>query len=149
MSENTENKIVFVDWSITGYHKFKLKPSKVNEGVIFERERDNQHDPWAILVKLQDGRPIGRVPANLCKTLIKLKESRLITGLKCFYTGTCTHSKAPHFTTSYKRSKTYDRNGGGVILTARYRLVCPLDKYEEFKTCVQNNIPRLSYTDFR
>ena len=68
-------KKITVNWTITGYHKFRVKP-KENEPVVFQREPENPYDPWAILVKLKDGRTIGRVPANLCRVLIKLKQAK-------------------------------------------------------------------------
>ena len=120
-------KQITIDWAVTGYHKFRIKPEK-NEFLRFEREPNNVYDPWAILVKVKDGRIIGRVPANLCKLLIKLKEAKLITSLKCRYTGTCTRSVNPHFHEKFERRYTKDRNGGGVIQSAIYYMECPTKK---------------------
>ena len=119
-----------------------------NEYLRFQRERENKYDPYAILVKLKDGRTIGRVPANLCRLLVKLKEAKIITSLKCKYTGTCRRSTEPHYLQSFQSGHSMDKNGGGVVLTADYEVTCPRDKYEKFKIMCQEHIPNSELSRF-
>ena len=134
-------KHINVNWTVTGYHRFTIKPSE-NEYLRFQREKDKVYDPYAILVKLKDGRTIGRVPANLCRLLIKLKEHKIINGLKCQYTGICTRSTTPHFSQRFQKGESViDKNGGGVILSANYEIIYADEKYEHFKSMVKEHIP--------
>ena len=68
---------ITVDWCITGYHQYKIKPDN-GEILRLFREPHNKFDPWAILVKRNDGTLVGRVPANLCRTFQLLKNNKRI-----------------------------------------------------------------------
>ena len=61
-------KTVNIFWFITGYHKFKYRPERNTELLLF-KEKKNYVDPWAVLVKTKSGIKVGRVPANLCRLL--------------------------------------------------------------------------------
>ena len=82
------SKKITIDWAVTGYQKFLIKPEN-NESLVLEREPNNSFDPYAILVKLKDGRIIGRVPANLSRLLTKIQRERVVTNLTCVYKGVC------------------------------------------------------------
>ena len=65
---DNKKSCISVEWCISGYHNFKVKPEN-GELLRLHREPDNKFDPWAVLVKRKDGTTVGRVPANLCRTL--------------------------------------------------------------------------------
>ena len=134
-------KRITIGWAVTGFHKFHVTPAK-NEPLTFQREPNNPFDKWAILVKRKTGEVVGRVPANLCRLLIKLKQEKVITGLKCVCTGVVERSEKPHYMTTFKHGEDMDRNGGGVIVGADYLIKCPIEQYDKFKAMVESNIPR-------
>jgi len=100
-------KTIYVDWFITGYQIFKTTPGD-NEKLRMFVETNNPVDPYALLVKDGNGRSIGRVPANLCRAFIRLKEE----DLACDFT--CTFKNLVYRVQNYERA--FKRNVGGWIL---------------------------------
>ena len=138
-----ENKTrITVDWVITGYHRFKVKPT---DGEILRlfKEPGNKFDPWAILVKQMDGTIVGRVPANFCRTLQLLKNKNIASNFKCKFTGNVNRSSTPHHLKCFKKSengKTFDRPGGGVTLSCIYSFEIRKETREEMIEIIKANI---------
>ena len=133
---------ITVDWCITGYHRYKIKPDN-GEILWLFREPDNKFHPWAILVKRKDGTVVGRVPANLCRTFQLLKNNKIASNFSCKFTGITRQSSKPHYLERFQRSedhKTLDKAGGGVVLSCIYSYSMERDKGEEMKEIIKANI---------
>eukprot|EP00794_Sanderia_malayensis_P000929 gene929-236_t len=135
--QNTIKNEVCINWSIKGYHMFKIKPPQ-NIPLTVMREDHNSYDLNAIKVmvpmNLEDkykskeaegilGRQIGRVPANLCKVFRKiLSEDTLIEPIKCFGRN-ARHAADIHVHQKFKRSRSKfgrDVPGGGAENSCLY-----------------------------
>ena len=136
-------KTVTVDWVITGYHKFRVKPNN-GEYLRLKYEKDNLYDPYAILVlRKADDRVIGRVPANLCRCILKLKNLNVASKFKCLFTGQINQSKKPHYLTPFGKNKNggHDRAGGGAILSCIYSFEVEDDNIPKMQNIIKENIP--------
>lgn len=133
-------KTISVGWFITGYHLFQKRPEN-NEEMKMYAEKNNIVDPWAVLVKDKKGNIIGRVPANLCRAILKLKESRLASNFKCKYANEVI--RPPNHDQRFKRSFNggFDSARGGAVLKCLYSFDYEEDKFESVAKLVKENVP--------
>lgn len=54
-------------------------------------ETDNRFDRWAVLVKMQDGRSVGRMPAEICRTIHQGLRSGATSSTECIFLGEMQH----------------------------------------------------------
>lgn len=145
-------KEIIVKSNIKGYHVFKIKPS-LETGLFVEKENDNPYDPEAMVVKLpqeeEDGKVIGRVPANLCKSFRCMMKQGYTAEIKCFAVGPPTSSKKPDLNQTYKRNykNGLDRRGGGAVIRCKFIIMCYESNYDKTVEYIREELLRIKGTE--
>ena len=132
-------KTINIDWFVTGYHVFKIRPCD-DEKLKMYVEKNNPVDPWAVLVKDQQGNSVGRVPANLCRAFRKLKDSGLAREFVCTYRNKV--FRVPDYERSFERKAgAMDSAGGGAVLKCNYSFQYEEKHFEKVAAIVKDNVP--------
>ncbi|XP_071121977.1 uncharacterized protein [Mytilus edulis] len=156
--QNMNVRPIKFDWSIKGYHVFRLRPH-VEIPLNVELEVNNPYDPHAMKVSVpalqhipqhlhdtvtKDGNPpqrvrhiagkqVGRVPANLCKAFHLLTTRGYVENITCRYTGEATVSTRPLSHQQFRRrrgNERHDQPGGGADLKCHYVIQIKKEYFE-------------------
>ncbi|XP_063429019.1 uncharacterized protein LOC134719709 [Mytilus trossulus] len=148
---NTE-RIIKIEWSIKGYHAFRIKPHSQIELDVLPEEGNpfSQYATKVVMPLLQEispdlhnvstdmreenhqrgqlmkdiaGKQVGRVPANLCTAFRNMISRNTIRCIKCKVTGPPRLSANPPSNQRYRsNNRGHDRPGGGADIPCSYYL---------------------------
>ncbi|VDI56325.1 Hypothetical predicted protein [Mytilus galloprovincialis] len=166
MQAADDEHLVKISRSIKGYHAFHIRPP-INIDLNIEIENNNRYDENAVLVKIPDlvdlpehvldqlpegsnqrplrqlaGRPVGRVPANVCKAFKQLLQTQMAKKVICRYTGMAAPSRNPPSHQRFHRTnRIFDIPGGGAELSCDYFILINKSHFREAMRVLENCIP--------